>query len=176
MVFLNAHQRGESATYPQAVLARRLALLLLIAGNDHAASSRLARHRARTPCGHVQLRFLVTNKLTLDRFCEDWRIKLMCTSGPCPRSALEESSNGIGGHRPYRGHGPLVHNPCPGQWFYPSLFGSGSSGLGFALVADGFLRQFAWLRQANRGSIGAKQTAKMTKKTPPTRKQARSAA
>ena len=30
-------------------------------------------------------RFLVTNKLTLDRFCEDWRIKLMCTSGPCPR-------------------------------------------------------------------------------------------
>ena len=75
-------------------------------------------------------RFLVTNKLTLDRFCEDWRIKLMCTSGPCPRSALEESSNGIGGHGPYRGHGPLVHNPCPGQWFYPSLFGSGSSGLG----------------------------------------------
>ena len=119
---------------------------------------------------------LVTNKLTLDRFCEDWRIKLMCTSGPCPRSALEESSNGIGGHRPYRGHGPLVHNPCPGQWFYPSLFGSGSSGLGFALVADGFLRQFGWLRQANSGSIGAKQTAKMTKKTPPARKQARSAA
>ena len=28
---------------------------------------------------------LVTNKLTLDRFCEDWRTKLMCTSGPCPR-------------------------------------------------------------------------------------------
>ena len=83
---------------------------------------------------------LVTNKLTLDRFkltldrfCEDWRIKLMCTSGPCPRSALEESSNGIGGHRPYRGHGPLVHNPCPGQWFYPSLFGSGSSGLGYRI-------------------------------------------
>ena len=45
----NAHQKGKSATYPQAALARRLALLLLIAGNDHAASSRLARHRARTP-------------------------------------------------------------------------------------------------------------------------------
>ena len=85
--------------------------------------------RSSRLCGK-ELRFLVTNKLTLDRFCEDWRIKLMCTSGPCPRSALEESSNGIGGHRPYRGHGPLVHNPCPGQWFYPSLFGSGSSGLG----------------------------------------------
>ena len=55
---LNAYQKGESATYPQAALARRLALLLLIAGNDHAASSRLARHRARTTCGYVQLRFL----------------------------------------------------------------------------------------------------------------------
>ena len=55
---LNTHQKGESATYPQAALARRLALLLLIAGNDHAASSRLARHHASTPCGHVQLRFL----------------------------------------------------------------------------------------------------------------------
>ena len=30
---LNTHRKGESATYPQAVLARRLALLLLIAGN-----------------------------------------------------------------------------------------------------------------------------------------------
>ena len=128
---------------------------------------KLSIHQAFPVQTSGQLRFLVTNKLTLDRFCEDWRIKLMCTSGPCPRSALEESSNGIGGHRPYRGHGPLVHNPCSGQWFYPSLFGSGSSGLGFALVADGFLRQFAWLRQANSGSIGAKQTAKMTQKTPP---------
>ena len=54
--------------------------------------------------------------------------------------------------------------------FILSLFGSGSSGLGFALVADGFLRQFGWLRQANSGSIGAKQTAKMTKKTPPARR------
>ena len=139
-------------------------------------TGKLSIHQVFSVQTSGQPRFLVTDKLTLDRFCEDWRIKLMCTSGPCPRSALEESSNGIGGHRPYRGHGPLVHNPCPGQWFYPSLFGSGSSGLGFAMVADGFLRQFAWLRQANRGSIGAKQTAKMTKKTPPTRKQAQSAA
>ena len=44
--------------------------------------------------------------------------------------------------------------------------------LGFALMADGFLKQFGWMRQANSGSIGAKQTAKMTKKTPPARKQA----
>ncbi|MBP8867216.1 MAG: hypothetical protein KBG62_03845 [Propionivibrio sp.] len=64
---LNALQKGESATYPQAALARRLALLLLIAGNDHAASSRLARHRARTPCGHVQLRFLGSISLQLLR-------------------------------------------------------------------------------------------------------------
>ena len=44
------------------------------------------------------------------------------------------------------------------------------------MMEDGFSRQFGRLRQANSHSIGAKQTAKMTKKTPPTRKQARSAA
>ena len=53
----NALQKDESATCPQAALARRLALLLLIAGNDHAASSRLARRHARTTYRHVQLRF-----------------------------------------------------------------------------------------------------------------------
>ena len=54
----NAHRKGESATYPQAALSRRLALLRIGAGGSHAASSRLARHHASTPCGHVQLRFL----------------------------------------------------------------------------------------------------------------------
>lgn len=53
-----SHLKGEAATYPQATLAGRLALLLLVAGNDHAASSRLATHPARVTCRHVQMRFL----------------------------------------------------------------------------------------------------------------------
>jgi hypothetical protein len=52
------HQMGECATHPIARLARRLAALLLVAGSDHAASSRLARQRARRTLGRAQLRFL----------------------------------------------------------------------------------------------------------------------
>ena len=44
------------------------------------------------------------------------------------------------------------------------------------MMADGFSRQFGRLRQANSYSIGAKQTDKMTEKTPLARKQAQSAA
>ena len=54
----NAHQMGEVATYPNAALAGRLALLLRVAGSDHAALSRLATHPARAAFGYVQLRFL----------------------------------------------------------------------------------------------------------------------
>ena len=46
----NTHQRGESATYPQAALARRLALLLLIAGNGFVAPSQTPRQN------HLQAR------------------------------------------------------------------------------------------------------------------------
>ena len=38
----SAHQMGEVATYPNAPLARHLALLLNFDGSDHAALSRLA--------------------------------------------------------------------------------------------------------------------------------------
>ena len=53
-----SHLKGEAATYSQVTLAGRLALLLLVAGNDHAASSRLARHPANHAHGLDQLRFL----------------------------------------------------------------------------------------------------------------------
>ena len=48
---------GESATCSIARLVRRLAALLLLAGNDHAASLRLAIRRNRRTLEHVQLRF-----------------------------------------------------------------------------------------------------------------------
>jgi hypothetical protein len=53
-----AHPIGEAATRPIARLAGRLATLLLLAGNDHAASSRLASQPASRTLGRVQLRFL----------------------------------------------------------------------------------------------------------------------
>ena len=55
------HVMGADATHPQATLARRPASLLLVAGNDHAASSRLATHPARAIYGHVQMRFQGSN-------------------------------------------------------------------------------------------------------------------
>ena len=54
---LNGHLKGASATHPQAALAGRMALLLLLAGNSHAASSRLAIH-PDTAFGRIQLKFL----------------------------------------------------------------------------------------------------------------------
>jgi hypothetical protein len=58
LAFENIHQMGECATHPIARPARRLAALLLVAGSDHAATSRLARQRARRTLGCVQLWFL----------------------------------------------------------------------------------------------------------------------
>jgi hypothetical protein len=58
------HLMGADATYPQATLAALPALLLLIAGNDHAASLRLATHPARAICGYVQLKFQGSNLKT----------------------------------------------------------------------------------------------------------------
>jgi hypothetical protein len=54
----NDHPMGESATHPIAHVLTRLALLLLLAWNDHAASSRLAIRVKTRPLGRVQLRFL----------------------------------------------------------------------------------------------------------------------
>lgn len=59
----NAHLMGEVATHPNAALAGRLALLLRVAGSDHAALSRLATHPARAAFGYVQLRFLGSKNL-----------------------------------------------------------------------------------------------------------------
>ena len=53
----NAHLMGAVARYPRAALAGRLALLLRVAGSDHAALSRLATHPARAAFGYVQLKF-----------------------------------------------------------------------------------------------------------------------
>jgi hypothetical protein len=58
LAFDDSHPMGECATHPIARLARRLAALRINAGSDHAASSRLARQRARRTLGRVQLRFL----------------------------------------------------------------------------------------------------------------------
>ena len=52
------HLNGDLATHPIARLASRLATLLLLAGNDPAASSRLASQLANRTLGCVQLRFL----------------------------------------------------------------------------------------------------------------------
>jgi hypothetical protein len=54
---------GKTATHPIARLARCLAALFLVAGNNPAASSRLARRRARRILRRVQLRFLGLRKL-----------------------------------------------------------------------------------------------------------------
>ncbi len=47
---------GENATYPIARLENYLAVLLLLAGGSHAASSRLPRQPSNHTLGHVQLR------------------------------------------------------------------------------------------------------------------------
>ena len=54
----NLHQLGESATHPIARFVGRPALLLLLAGDGPAASSRLARKPTNRTLGRVQLRFL----------------------------------------------------------------------------------------------------------------------
>ena len=56
--YLAPHLKGEPATPPIAPFSSRLASLLLLAGNNHAASSRLASQLEKgTPVG-VQLPFL----------------------------------------------------------------------------------------------------------------------
>ncbi|SFN37821.1 hypothetical protein SAMN05660284_01333 [Formivibrio citricus] len=52
------HLPGEHATHPQAALVGRMTLLLLVAGNDHASSSRLAIRPTSATFERVQLRFL----------------------------------------------------------------------------------------------------------------------
>jgi hypothetical protein len=54
--FNGFHLPGDHATYPIAQLAGRLAVLLLLAGGSHAASSRLPRRPASCTLEHVQLR------------------------------------------------------------------------------------------------------------------------
>ena len=61
------HLKGESATRPMAHLEGRLASLLLLTGNDHASSSRLASRPSRRTPGRVQLRNLGSMKLA-ERF------------------------------------------------------------------------------------------------------------
>jgi len=57
-VFCQPYLLGERATLPCARVAGRAALLLVLAGNNHAASSRRASHPANHAHGIVQLRFL----------------------------------------------------------------------------------------------------------------------
>ena len=61
------HQAGESATHPIEPPWRTLAVLLLLAGDEPASSSRLASARHGSPLGRVQLRFLGSNMTTNDR-------------------------------------------------------------------------------------------------------------
>ena len=56
--FFNLHPMGEYATHPIARFSDRLALLLLLAGECHAASSRLASQSKKRTLGRVQLPFL----------------------------------------------------------------------------------------------------------------------
>ena len=56
--FSNFHPMGEYATHPIARFSARLALLLLLAGECHAASSRLASQSEKRTLGRVQLPFL----------------------------------------------------------------------------------------------------------------------
>jgi len=52
------HRRGEAATHPIALPWGALAALLVVAGVQPAASSRLARAPQNSTLGHVQLPFL----------------------------------------------------------------------------------------------------------------------
>jgi len=54
--FDDGHHSGQAATHPIAQLARRLAVLLVVAGANPAASSRLARQRVSRTLGCVQQR------------------------------------------------------------------------------------------------------------------------
>ena len=55
---LGVHPKGDHATRPIARFVSRLALLLLVAWNGHAASSRLAEQLKKRTLGRVQLRNL----------------------------------------------------------------------------------------------------------------------
>ncbi len=61
--FWGFHQLGEDATHPIAHFFGRLASLLLLAWDGHAASSRLARRPKKCTLARVQLRFLGSNKI-----------------------------------------------------------------------------------------------------------------
>ncbi len=52
---LVVHLKGESVTRPIALLPQRLAALLLLAGTNPAASSRLAMHSGKSTLGRVLL-------------------------------------------------------------------------------------------------------------------------
>lgn len=54
---IKPHLVGEAAMHPIARISSRLALLLLLAGDGHAASSRLARQLEIRTLGRIQLRF-----------------------------------------------------------------------------------------------------------------------
>ena len=56
--FFNLHPVGENATHPIARFSARLALLLLLAWECHAASLRLASQSKKRTLGCVQLPFL----------------------------------------------------------------------------------------------------------------------
>ena len=53
--FNNTHQMGEHATHPIARFLGRWSLLLFLAWDDHAASSRLAQQPKKRTLGCVQL-------------------------------------------------------------------------------------------------------------------------
>ena len=55
--FFNLHPMGENATHPIARFSARLALLLLLAGECHAASSRLASQAKNAHSGAFNCRF-----------------------------------------------------------------------------------------------------------------------
>ncbi len=59
--YLNPHLKGEPATPPIAPFPSCLTSLLLLAGNRHAASSRLASQLGKGTLGCVQLPFLGSN-------------------------------------------------------------------------------------------------------------------
>ena len=56
--YLNPHPKGEPATPPIAPFSSRLASLFLLAGNNHAASSRLASQLEKGTLECAQLPFL----------------------------------------------------------------------------------------------------------------------
>ena len=71
---LKHHQMGEHATYPIARFSSRLALLLLLAWDGHAASSRLAKRPEKRTLRYVQSPFLVPNHLSFYKSCEDFNV------------------------------------------------------------------------------------------------------